>query len=235
VAGQGALDLMDVTVGDRVRITVGGTPLILRIVGRVVEPDHDGQVLSFGMDTLPALEGVPPDSYSLVLRPGADPAIVRARLVAASGGLLEVQQVTNPADRLGIVRVIVAALTVILALTGLANLLTASMLGLRDHFYDLAVLKAMGLTPRQVAATLVTGAGLLVMIGVTAGTAIGAFLAPELIDLQSRASGVGAGIGRAPTPLTLGVEILAAIGAAMLVTVIPARRAARARVPFTPR
>nr|BFE87078.1 hypothetical protein GCM10020093_096790 [Planobispora longispora] len=41
----------------------------------------------------------------------------------------------------------IVALTVVLALLALANLLTASALGLRDHALDLAVLKAMGLTP----------------------------------------------------------------------------------------
>ena len=60
---------------------------------------------------------------------------------------------------------IIVALVAVLALIGLANLLTASALGLRDHAFDLAVLKAMGLTPRQVMATLVTGTGLLVGAG----------------------------------------------------------------------
>ena len=61
----------------------------------------------------------------------------------------------------------------------------------------------MGLTPRQVAATLVTGTGLLAVLGVVAGTAAGASLVGGLIDLQGYTSGVGAGIGRTPSTLTL--------------------------------
>lgn len=235
VAGQGLLDLMGVKIGDRVRMTVGGTPLIVHIVGRVVEPDQDGEVLSLGMDSLAAKDAVPPQFYSLVLRPGADPAAVRARLLAASGEALEVQRVVNPAERLSVIRGVIVALIVVLALLGLANLLTAAALGLRDHALDLAVLKAMGLTPRQVAATLVTGTGLLVVLGVIAGTLAGVSVVGELIDLQGRTSGVGAGIGRAPAPLTLAVAVATAIGAALLVTLIPARRAARAQVPVTAR
>ena len=71
-------------------MTVGGTPLIVHIVGRAVEPDQDGEVLSFGLDSLAAKDAVPPQFYSLVLRPGADPAEVRGpaagRLGRGPGG-----------------------------------------------------------------------------------------------------------------------------------------------------
>ncbi|MFJ2031215.1 ABC transporter permease [Streptosporangium sp. NPDC087985] len=235
VAGQGLLDLLEARIGDRVRMTVGGTPLIVHIVGRVVEPDQDGEVLSLGLDSLAAKDAMPPQFYSLVLRPGADPAAVRARLLAASDEALEVQLVVNPAERLSIIRVVIVALIGVLSLLGLANLLTAGALGLRDHALDLAVLKAMGLTPRQVAATLVTGTGLLVVLGVVTGTAAGASVVAGLIDLQGHTSGVGAGIGRTPSAVTLVSAVLIAVGAALLVTLIPARRAVRAQVPMTAR
>ncbi|NRQ38221.1 FtsX-like permease family protein [Nonomuraea sp. NN258] len=235
VAGQGLLDLLGLKIGDRVRLTVGGTPLIVRIVGRAVEPDLDGEVLSVGLDSLAAKDSVPPEFYALALRPGADPGEVRGRLMADSQEGLDVQVAVNPADRLSIIRVVIVALIVVLALLGLANLLTASALGLRDHAFDLAVLKAMGLTPRQVMATLVTGTGLLVVLGVAVGTAAGASVVTGLIDLQGHTSGVGAGIGRPPSPLTLTVAVLIAVGAALAVALIPARRAARAQVPVTSR
>ncbi|MFC4057398.1 FtsX-like permease family protein [Planomonospora corallina] len=235
VAGQGLLDLLGARIGDRVRMTVGGTPLIVRIVGRVVEPDQDGQVLSTGLDTLAAKDAAPPQFYRLVLAPGADPEAVRARLLVASGEAMEVRRAVNPAERLAVIRVVIVALTAVLALLALANLLTASALGLRDHAADLAVLKAMGLTRRQVAATLVTGTGLLVVLGVAAGTAAGASVVAGLVDLQGHTSGVGAGIGRPPSAPALAVAAGTAVGAGLLVALIPARRAARARVPVTAR
>ncbi|MFG2073686.1 FtsX-like permease family protein [Nonomuraea maritima] len=235
VAGQGLLDLLGARIGDRVRLTVGGTPLIVRIVGRTVEPDQDGEVLSVGLDTLAAKDSVPPEYYALSLKPGADPSEVRGRLLAGSAESLDVQVAVNPADRLSVIRVVIVALIAVLALIGLANLLTASALGLRDHALDLAVLKAMGLTPRQVMATLVTGTGLLVVLGVGAGTAAGMSVVTGLIDLQGHTSGVGAGIGRPPAPLTLTVAVVVAVGTALAVALIPARRAARAQVPVTSR
>lgn len=235
VAGQGLLDLLRVKIGDRVWLSVGGTPLIVRIVGRTVEPDLDGQVLSLGVDSLAAKDVVPPEFWGLALKKGADLAEVRDRLLAASGEGLEIQRVVNPAERLAVIRVVIVALVGVLALIGLANLLTASALGLRDHAYDLAVLKAMGLTPRQVMATLVTGTGLLVVVGIVIGTAVGSFVVKGLIDLQGHTSGVGAGIARPPSPLMLVVAVVAAVGAALAVALIPARRAARAQVPVTAR
>ncbi|MDF5752520.1 FtsX-like permease family protein [Spongiactinospora sp. TRM90649] len=235
VAGQGLLDMMDAKIGDRVRVTVSGSVLILRIVGRVVEPEQDGKVLSFGIDSLAPKDAVPPEFYSVVLKPGSDATQVADRLQAASRLELEVRRVVNPAERLAVIRVVIVALTAVLALLGLANLLTASAVGLRDHALDLAVLKAMGLTPRQVTATLVTGTGLLVLLGVLAGTAAGASVVAWLVDLQGHTSGVGAGIGRTPSMLTLTLAVLVAVGAALLVTLIPARRAARALIPVAVR
>src|SRR5690606_33223838 len=66
VAGQGLLDLLGARIGDRVRITIGGTPLIVQIVGRTIEPEQDGEVLSLGIDSLAAKDAVPPRFYSLV-------------------------------------------------------------------------------------------------------------------------------------------------------------------------
>ncbi|MFI6501093.1 FtsX-like permease family protein [Nonomuraea typhae] len=235
VAGQGLLDLLRVKIGDRVRLTVGESPLIVRIVGRAVEPDLDGEVLSVGLDSLAAKDSTPPEFYALVMKAGVDPGEVRTRLLAASGEGLEIQRAVNPAERLAVIRVVIVALILVLSLIGLANLLTASALGLRDHALDLAVLKAMGLTPRQLMATLVTGTGLLVVMGVLAGTAAGASVVKWLIDLQGHTSGVGAGIGRPPSAATLVLAMLAAVGMALAVALIPARRAARAQVPVTAR
>lgn len=235
VAGQGLLDLLGAKIGDRIRLTVGGSPLIVRIVGRTVEPEVDGEVVSVGLDSLAAKDSVPPEFYAVALRPGADPGEVRDRLLAESQEQLDVQRVVNPAERLSVIRGVIVALIVVLALIGLANLLTASALGLRDHALDLAVLKAMGLTPRQVMATLVTGTGLLVVVGIVAGTAVGATVVTGLIDLQGHTSGVGAGIGRPPSAATLVIAVLVAVGASLAVALIPARRAARAQVPVTSR
>ncbi|MGH3381278.1 MAG: ABC transporter permease [Actinoallomurus sp.] len=227
VAGQGLLDLLHVRVGDRVRLTISGSPVIVHIVGRTIEPSLSGEVLSFGMDTLQQAVGTTPaQSYRIVLRQGAPLDTVRTRLLREAGDRLDIQVAQNPAQRLVIVRVAISGLLIVLALIGTANLLTAASVGLRDHLRDIVVLRAMGMTPRQVTTTLVAGTSVLALIAVIAGIGGGLAMSTRLIDLQGRTSGVGAGIGRAPTVLELSVAAIAALALAALTAFMLARKAA---------
>ena len=194
VAGQGFLDLMHIQVGAWISPTIDGVPVILHIVGRTIEPDNNGDVLDFGLNALPAAQTAAPSFYSLVLKPGVSADAARAYLLQVSHDRLDVQVVANPASELGIMQVVIVISVVILAVIALANLLTATVVGLRDHLHEVGVLQAMGLTPRQVIATLVVNATILTTIGVAAGTAAGLVIAPRLINMQGRTSGMGSGI-----------------------------------------
>jgi putative ABC transport system permease protein len=231
VAGQGFLDLMHYKVGDRIDATVDGVYVDVRIVGRIVDPENNGDVLAFGLDALGASGNPqPPQFYSVVLRPGVSAAAARTRLLALSHEL-DVRLVPNPADGLGIVRVVIAVSVVILAIIGLANLLTATAIGLRDHRHETGVLAALGLTPRQVMATLVVNTTILTAIGVTCGVFAGALVAPRLINMQGQASGMGSGIAGPPSVLMMaslvGIAVLLATAAALVL----ARRTMRMADP----
>ncbi len=169
IAGQGFLDLMHIGVGAWISPTIDGVPVILHIVGRTIEPDNNGDVLDFGLDALTEAGSAPQLQYNLVLKPGVSAAAARAELLEASHDQLDVQTVTNPADGLAVIRVVIAVLVIVLAIIGLANLLTATAVGVRDHRHEVGVLEAMGLTPRQVMATLVVNTTILTAIGVTDG------------------------------------------------------------------
>src|SRR6202020_1402642 len=119
----------------------------------------------------------------------------RAALLRASGNRLNVQVADNPADRLGVVGVVIVVAVVILILIAMANLLTATDVGLRDHVHEAGILKAMGLTPRQVMATLVVSTTIVTAIGIIAGVAAGLAVASWLINAQGQASGIGWGVG----------------------------------------
>jgi putative ABC transport system permease protein len=231
VASQGLLSVLHLQVGEYVRMPIGGVPVIFHIVGRIIEPEYDGQVLAYGLDTLSqAGAAMPPVSYSLVLRPGVSADAARAHLLRGAGGGLDVSVTSNPADQLGIVRAMLTGLIVILGLIGLTSLLTASAVGLRDHLRDVGVLRAMGLTPAQLMTTLVTSTTVLALTGVAAGTAAGAALAGRLINVGAQAYGIGAGIGRPPSVAGITVAVAIAVAAASGTAILPARRAVRARL-----
>jgi putative ABC transport system permease protein len=231
VAGQGFLDLMHVKVGSWIDPTIDGMPVILHIVGRTIEPDNDGDVVDFGVDALPAANATAPMFYTLMLRPGVDPAAARASLLRASGNRLDVQLAVNPADRLGVVRMVIVVAVAILVLIAMANLLTATDVGLRDHVHEAGILKAMGLTPRQVTATLVVSTTIVTAIGIVAGVATGLVVAPRLINAQGQASGIGWGIAANLSPATIAALIAAALAAAVAAALFLSARAAHAADP----
>ncbi|MEU7279977.1 ABC transporter permease [Streptomyces sp. NPDC045431] len=234
VAGQGLLDHLGVRVGDWVRVTVGGHPQVLHLVGRSIEPENGGRVISTSLDTLrendPALRAT---LYQLQLAPGADPRAVRAELAAASEGRLDVHEVTTPADRLSALRGVVVGLIAVLALIGLTELSTAIGGSLRDGERDLLALKAIGLSPRQIAAVTVTAIGCTALAAALLATALGVPFAHWLIDHEAHATGIGAGIAHAPTPPHLAALAAAAVLGAIALTALPAARAARHRLADT--
>ncbi|WP_274557019.1 ABC transporter permease [Streptomyces spiramyceticus] len=222
VAGQGLLDLLDIEVGDWVRMTVGGRPQILHIVGRSIEPENAGRVITTDLDTLrerdPALN---PTFYQLRLRPGADARDLDARL--------EIREATAPAAWLTPARGVVVGLIAVLALIGLTELLTMIGAGVRERERDLPALKAMGLTPRQITAMIVAAAGFTALAAAVSGTALGVLAGSALIDAQGRSNGIGAGIARAPDAVVLLLVVSAAVLGAVAVAALPATRAARRR------
>jgi putative ABC transport system permease protein len=232
VAGQGFLDLMHAHVGSWIDPTIDGVPVILHIVGRTIEPDNDGDVVDFGLDALPGASAAAPMFYRLVLRPGVDPVAARARLLHASGNRLDVQLAVNPAARLGVVRVVIVVAVVILVLIAMANLLTATDVGLRDHVHEAGILKAMGLTPRQVTATLVVSTTIVTATGIVAGVAAGLAAAPRLINAQGQASGIGWGIAAGLSPAAIASLLAAALAVAVAAALFQAARAARAQDPL---
>jgi putative ABC transport system permease protein len=234
VAGQGLLDLLDVRVGDWVRMTVGDQPQILHIVGRSIEPENAGRVISTSLDTLRENDtALGPTLYQLRLSPGADPQTVAGRLAAAGNGHLDVHAATNPADGLSALRGVVVGLIAVLALIGLIELLTAIGGAVREGERDLLALKAMGLSPRQITAITVTATGCTALAAVLVGTALGAPLAHWLIDAQGRASGIGAGVAEGPSPTLLLLFGTAAVLGATALAAVPASRAARRRLADT--
>ncbi|QNP61997.1 ABC transporter permease [Streptomyces genisteinicus] len=230
VAGQGLLDLLDARVGDWVRMTVGGRPQILHLVGRSIEPESGGRVVTTTLDTLrerdPLLR---PGFHALVLADGADPRTVATRVSAASDGTLEVRETPNPADRLEAARVVIAALIGVLGLIGLIELLTLIGTVVRDRARDLLALRAIGLTPRQIGAVIVTAAGLTALLSAALGTTAGALAGHWLVDAQARTSGMGAGVAQAPPVTVLLAVAAAAVAGAVAAAALPAARTARRR------
>jgi len=230
VATAALLSALGLKLGQFVRMWFGGVPVTFHIVGRIIDPQYGGQLLAYGRDTL-ADEGAaaPIGFYSLILRPGVTPSRAVTALMRASGRRLDVAEVPDPADQLGIVRGAVAALIAVLAVIGLTSLVTTSLLGYRDQLRDVSVLRAMGLTPLQVRAALMTRTTVLALIAVGVGTVVGRLFSVSLISAVSRLYGLGAGIGSPPSAWMLAGAVTLAVGAAAVAGILPFRPPGRLR------
>ncbi|MFE3268073.1 FtsX-like permease family protein [Streptomyces sp. NPDC059215] len=234
VAGQGFLDLLNARIGDWVRVTVGDQPQILHIVGRSIEPQNAGRVISTTLDTLRENDPrLAPTLYQVRLRSGADPHTVARSLSIAAHDRLDVHAATNPADELSPLRGVVAGLILVLALIGLVEVLTAIGGTIREGERDLLALKAIGLSPRQITMVTVSATGCTALAAFLAAAALGTPLASWLIDAQGRSSGIGAGIAQSPPPVLLVVFGLATVLGAAGLAALPAARTARRRLADT--
>lgn len=235
VAGQGFLDLTHRSVGSWVELSVNGVFMDLNITGTISYPKQNGDVIAFSQDALTASGNpVPPQFWSVVLHRGLSPAAARDTLLRLSRNELDVELVANPADSLGVVRLVIVISIAIVALIGLTSLLTATSIGVRDHRHETGVLAAIGLTPRQVMATLVVNTTVLTALGVAAGVTAGMLIAPQLINRQGQASGVGAGIAVPPSALTLTILACSSLLIATVAALLLARRTLRGTAASRP-
>ncbi|MFD5065137.1 FtsX-like permease family protein [Streptomyces sp. NPDC058394] len=231
VAGQGLLDLLDAKVGDWIRMTVGDQPQVLHIVGRSIEPENAGRVVTTSLDTLrendPTLV---PALYQVRLRSGADPRTVARHVLTAGHDGLDVHTLLSPADELLPLRGVVAGLILVLALIALIEVLTIIAAFIRESERDLLALRAIGLSPRQIVAITVTATGCTALAAFVAASGVGIPLARWLINAQGRSSGIGAGIAQSPPPALMVVFALAVIIGSTGLAAVPATRAARRRL-----
>ncbi|HEU0115502.1 MAG TPA: FtsX-like permease family protein [Thermomicrobiales bacterium] len=233
VAGQAFLDLTGKKIGDRVRLWVDGRPLDLTIVGKFIATESGGRLVLFGLDTYRAQidPGAEPEQYALRLRPGANPTAIASDLTRASGSRFAIQPIDlNESGELDQIRAVVFGLDVVLVVIGVVNLLTTTMLGVRERFRDVGILKSIGFTPFQAVESVLTGVGALAVVAVAVGIPLGLLVTRLLFDELGRRIGVGPGLGVMPRWSSLVLLLPAAVLLAILGGLLPARRAAAFRV-----
>ncbi len=233
IVGQALMDALGVRVGDPLRLLVDGKPLDLTVVGRIVELDHDGKAVLFGLDTYraqidPAAE---PTEFLVRTASGAFLPGVMNRLRSASGGRMDAwPQDLGAEDDVAKIRAILVVLNLALVAIAVVNLLSTTMLGVRERFRDLGILKAVGLTPRQVIGGVLVGVGAVAVVAVVAGIPLGLAATRGLYDELGRQTGNGVGLGVMPGWLDLAALLPVVVVLALLGGIVPARRAAGLRV-----
>jgi putative ABC transport system permease protein len=232
VVAYGTLTLLHASVGDDITLMIEGKPLKLTIVGWYMEMSNVGRVVLGDLETYrqhidPSAE---PQFYGLELVLGSDAGVLRDALLRQSGGQFNVQIVSQaPNPQTAQLRDIIGILGVMLTVIALVNLLNTTLLSVRERVRDFGIEKTLGLTPAQIAFSVITGVNVLAIIALILGIPLG--LAAYHRFLVSVGEQIGTGPGfeqmdwRLLALLLPGVVLLAAVSSA-----IPARRAVRLTV-----
>ncbi|MFF6882854.1 FtsX-like permease family protein [Streptomyces sp. NPDC012421] len=222
-------------VGDTVTLSGMAEPVTVRIVGEVLDPRNDGMQVFTDVASVAAAHPDPtPTSHHIEVAPGTDvPAYVEAlnARLAPLGATAQAGGLRSGGDMVVTLRALAALLTLVLVAVAALGVLNGVLLDTRERVREIGVHKALGMTPRQTVAMVLTS------VAVT-GTAAGALGVPLGVALHGRvlpamADGVGLrlpasvldvyGAGEL-LPLALGGLLIAALGA-----LLPAVRAARTR------
>jgi len=124
------------------------------------------------------------------LTPGANVEEYVRRVAAAQPDLLDVHgSDTGIIGPIQIIDNVLAVMAAVIALLPIAGIFNPLLLNTRERVRDTAILKALGMSPRQVIVMVAATAGLLALIGGMIGMPMGVGLNRLLIDLISNLAG----------------------------------------------
>jgi putative ABC transport system permease protein len=246
-------DTMDVPVGASVRVQGTRGPIDLVVAGTALQSSQgsfpDSQP-GTAWTTRATLERIAPDqerwNWTQAIRlddPSADVAFAEDALAAlppdararcspdscAGGVILQTWQhmresATSDTHATTVVLTAFAILLCIVTLAVVAILVSARA---SEQHRDLGLLKAAGLTPRQVGAIFALETGALALLGAAIGLAIGVLVAPHVAALTSES------LLTAPSATTTPQHLLLAAGGVLVVFVAGAYLCARRSTRFS--
>jgi putative ABC transport system permease protein len=209
--------------------TATGRALDLRVVGIVDRsiPGSSGEAMLVGWTDATTLGVSGADAFAVRFAPDA-PAGARATLrdVAATYALdvVTLDRIQGAVDdafgRIFGLFDALAAVAVVIAALGIVNTLTMNVV---ERVREIGILRAVGMTRRQVWRSVVVEAGILGLAGAILGIVLGLTVGAAMVMLTGGRIDVAAGI---PWQV-VGLTVVVGVAVAMLAAAYPARLAAR--------
>ena len=236
VAPSHLMDVSGLVVGQTFTASFGGQPLQLRLVGEVFDQTADDLLLRGPMSTIAALDPkVAPDHFEVQLVSGVDARQYVSNLQASNSRFLDVRTVEDSGVQTAFILInsVIAGLAIVLTSIAVAGVLNTVVLGTRERRREIAILKAVGMGPRQVVVMVVSATALIGLLAGVLGVPTGLLLHHQILTSMAEIatntrvpagfySVLGAG---ALAGLALAGPLISAIGAWF-----PAQAAARERV-----
>ena len=224
------------TVGDTVTLVDQGRSVPVRIVGEVFDPHMQTNEVLTDTATIAAAEpDQHPDSYSIKLRPGTDRTAYLAGLNRALTPL-GVTATTDPGSTgtsgtVVVLDALTAVLTLMLVAVAAMGVLNTVLLDTRERVREIGIAKALGMTPRQTVAMVLSSVALIGVVGGAVGLPLGLLIHAVTVPAMGRSAGLvfpASAIDVYPVPelVLLG---LGGLAIALLGALLPAGWAARTR------
>jgi len=193
VTNGGFLQDAHLKLGDTFTGSVHGTALRLRVVGVVYDftAGPGGHIMMLDWSTLTAaVPDLSPSTYMVTLRPGSNVGVYVRRLAAAQPDLLDVQAAsTGNTAFLSEIAVVLLGIAALIALIAVAGIFNTLLLNTRERVRDIATLKTLGMSPRQVTRMVATSAGFLALLGGAVAVPVGVAVYRVIFDQLSNLGG----------------------------------------------
>ncbi|MEV0718836.1 FtsX-like permease family protein [Asanoa sp. NPDC050611] len=227
--GEVALDAgYGLAPGSTATVLTATGPRDLRVTGTVDGPG----IYVADAELAPGVRAI-----GLVLKPDADPDAVAAAARAAIGdaGTVVAGDARTALEPEAVTRVrwlgtqLITVMVVLAAFATVFVMASTAALNAYQRRRELALLRAIGATPRQTRRLLLGEALVVGVVSAAAGAVLGVLAAPVLGDLLVRAELEPAGFAPSPSLLAVGPAVLTGIVVAVAGAWVAARRAARVR------
>ena len=219
-------------VGDTITADFYGTPVQLRLVGEIFDQQGDDILLRTAFASVPG--NLVAWNYEVQLRPGTDPVAYAAALERGGPGISTRLNRENGVDTAFLlINSVLAGLAVVLGLIAISGVFNTVVLNTREKARDFAILKAVGMTPRQVVSMVMTSVAVLGVLGAFVGIPAGIVLHRNIVTVMGQiatSTGIPAAFFNVFDPALLALLAVAGVVIAMLGALLPARWAARSRI-----
>ena len=219
-------------VGDTITATFYGKPVNLKLVGEIFDQQGDDVLLRTGFDSVPL--ALDPWSYEVQLRPGTDAIAYASTVEAAASGVSAQLSRENGVDTAFVlINSVLAGLALILGLIAISGVFNTVVLNTREKARDFAILKSVGMTPRQVTSMVLASVAVLGLAGAAVGIPAGIVLHRQIVTVMGQiatSTGIPDVFFHVFDPTTLATLALAGVAIAMLGAMVPARWAAQSRI-----
>ena len=232
VVGFAVLELLNAHIGDTVEMSVEGKPVRLKIVGRHTEGFNNNNVVIISKETYTELvdTALVPQAYYLRLQDYSMAEELRASWMEEFQDLIDVGVVTDmPLASISQLVNLIISIGAVLMIVASVNLMSNSLLGIRERVHDFGIQRSLGMTPSQIGGSVVIGTVAISIVALVIGIPLG------YLFLKTFVSQVGIEIGAGPDfyiihwgwiSALLPIIILLAIISSLL----PAYRASRMQV-----